>query len=156
MSAGSVAGLAGLVIGEIEGSPAGVHQVAASWRQAAAAVSEGAALVGSAQAVVASWQGQGAEAFGASASGLQGDTEALTAGLVGGAGALEAYASVLEAAQHAATGLRAQAESLVDSALGNPLAAGPAAAGLASLAATYQALRAEVHHAATQAATTLG
>ncbi|RJF40174.1 cysteine protease, partial [Actinomyces sp. 2119] len=42
------------------------------------------------------------------------------------------------------------------SALGNPLAAGPAAAGLASLAATYQALRAEVHHAATQAATTLG
>ncbi|WP_127841247.1 C2 family cysteine protease [Actinomyces wuliandei] len=53
-------------------------------------------------------------------------------------------------------GLRAQAESLVGSALGNPLAAGPAAAGLASLAATYQALRAEVSHAATQAATTLG
>ncbi|RJF40171.1 cysteine protease [Actinomyces sp. 2119] len=42
------------------------------------------------------------------------------------------------------------------SALGNPLAAGPAAAGLAGIAATFAALRAEVHHAATQAATTLG
>lgn len=148
--------LGGVLVGQIEGDPGGVREVAESWRSGARTVEEAVGLSGAARGAVPSWQGEAAAAFSTAAGSLESGLEAGVGCLSQGASALDDYAGVLESAIHAAAALREQAGRVLLEAVGNPSKAGAAVGAMSAIAGAWASLRAEVDLAAARAAAVLG